>query len=689
MLARASPKKIFLALAAAALLFAGSRYIEAAGGGHGQWLPGLLGVVPAVIWIRKRRASTASGGLLRLAAGKGSTGLADAPRFATTAARQQEALCALADLDRAILSSASTERVIQVLLKRAPPVIGCDVIAVTMLPTDAQPQVRTLVARTGCDAFEHRPDCTPASVQFLSSEPQGRWLDDARNHPLGEGVAAQGAKHVLLMPVFVDATMTAVLAIGVTGASRLTDEGHTYACDFAARLGVALTASTHRENHYLEGHFDSLTGLPNRRSLTQRLVTEISRAQRDDLRLALIFINLDEFKKVNDCAGYSGGDEVLREAAVRLKSCLREQDILARYGADEFLALLPTIPAGVNAGKVAEKLGAALSAPFVVDGEEYHLGASVGVSLYPDDGRDAPRLLHNADVAMSRAKAGGAGRIMFYEERINTEVATRAALERDLRQAVSLKQLTVAYQPMLDLRSGKVVGAEALLRWQHPQRGAVGPAEFIAIAEQSNLIEQMGDFVRETVCRQYQSWVASGVAPSRISLNVSSREISHPDFLERIENVLRATGMRPFYLELEITESLLVESSSRALSTLERLHAKGVRIAIDDFGTGYSSLAYLRHMPFDVLKIDRAFVRDIGENEASDSIVSAIVAIAHGLGKELVAEGVETEAQREALEKKGVEIGQGYLWSKATPPQQYADFSRAWTSALPAICHAA
>jgi diguanylate cyclase (GGDEF)-like protein len=675
MFARVSSKSLLalaiVAVALGAFQLAGAREAYP----HWAWLALPLVLLPALYSMRSARS--------------GAPAADDAARLTGIAARQHEALSALAEIDRAVLSSASTERVIQSLLRKAPPVIGCDVFAVTMLPTDAQPQARTLVVRAGGDALEHRPGCDLASVQSLSSDPHGRWLEHAQSHGIGSCLAAEGARHVLLIPVFVDALMTAVLAIGMTDAAGLTDEGRTYAADFAARLGVALTASTHRENHYLEGHYDSLTGLPNRRHLTERLTTEISRAQRDGLRLALVFINLDEFKKVNDSAGYGGGDAVLREASARLKGCLREQDVLARYGADEFLALLPGIAADFNAGKVAEKLSAVLSEPFPLSGEEYHLGASIGVSLYPDDGRDAAKLLHSADVAMSRAKAGGAGRIMFFEERINSEVASRAALERDLRQAVHQQQLTVEYQPMIDLRNGKVVGAEALLRWRHPQRGLVTPAEFIAIAEQSSLIEQMGDFVRHTVCRQYQSWLASGVAPSRISLNVSGREISRPDFVEHIEALLRDTGMRPFCLELEITETLLVDNSSRALSTLKRLHEKGVRIAIDDFGTGYSSLAYLRHMPFDVLKIDRAFVADIGKNQESDSIVAAIVAIARSLGKELVAEGVETEQQRAALAQKGVEIGQGFLWSKSTSPEQYARLSRASAcAALPAY-HAA
>jgi diguanylate cyclase (GGDEF)-like protein len=663
MFARVSSKSLLAIAIVAAVLgafqLAGARDASA----HWAWL-----ILPLVLLAALRSVRRAQ---------PGSPVVAADPEVARIAARQHEALSALAEIDRAVLSSASTERIIQALLRKAPPVIGCDVFAVTMMPADAQPQPRTLVVRAGGEAIEHRPQCDLASVQSLSSEPQGRWLENVASHPIGSCMAAQGARHVLLIPVFVDAVMTAVVAIGVSRASALSDEGRTYAADFAARLGVALTASTHRENHYLEGHYDSLTRLPNRRSLTERLTTEISRAQRDSLRLALVFINLDEFKKVNDAAGYGGGDAVLREAAARLKACLREQDFLARYGADEFLAVLPGIAADFNAGRVAEKLSAVLCEPFALGGEEYHLGASIGVSLYPEDGRDAAKLLHSADVAMSRAKTGGAGRIMFFEERINSEVASRAALERDLRQAVHQHQLTVEYQPMMNISSGKVVGAEALLRWRHPQRGVVTPGEFIAIAEQSSLIEQMGDFVRQTVCRQYQSWVESGVAPSRISLNVSSREISRPDFVEHIEALLRETGMRPFCLELEITETLLVDNSSRALKTLKRLHEKGVRIAIDDFGTGYSSLAYLRHMPFDVLKIDRAFVAELGKNQESDSIVAAIVAIARSLGKELVAEGVETEQQRAALAQKGVEIGQGFLWSKATSPERYADMSRA------------
>jgi EAL domain-containing protein (putative c-di-GMP-specific phosphodiesterase class I) len=260
-------------------------------------------------------------------------------------------------------------------------------------------------------------------------------------------------------------------------------------------------------------------------------------------------------------------------------------------------------------------------------------------------------------------------------------VLSRASFERDLKQAIRQEQLSVVYQPLINLADGSIVGAEALVRWNHPERGLVPPNEFIPIAEQSALIEHIGEYVRHTVCQQYGMWLARAVAPTRVSLNVSTREITRPDFTERIDRLLRDTAMRPFCLELEVTESMLVDTSSRALETLKYLHDKGVRIAIDDFGTGYSSLAYLSRLPFDVLKIDRAFVKELGRSDEADSIISAIVAMAHSLGKEVVAEGVETEDQRMLLAEKGVEVGQGYLWSKALSAGQYAELAAAWADA--------
>jgi EAL domain-containing protein (putative c-di-GMP-specific phosphodiesterase class I) len=281
---------------------------------------------------------------------------------------------------------------------------------------------------------------------------------------------------------------------------------------------------------------------------------------------------------------------------------------------------------------------------------------------------------------MSRAKANGRRQYVFFEEKMTAQVLSRNSMERELRQALANNEIQVYYQPQVDLRSGKINAAEALVRWKHPKRGFVRPDEFIAIAEKSDLIAELDQYVRQTACTQYRVWEAAGIAPDRLSVNVSSREIKKKDFVEQIETVLRVTGMRPFCLELEITESLLVDHSVKVLDALKCLNEKGVRIAIDDFGTGYSSMAYLKRLPFDILKVDRAFVKDIGTADGSEAIISAILGMAHSLGKEVVAEGVETEAQRVFLALKGCEVGQGFLWSKAVPAEEFADLQRAWVA---------
>ena len=566
------------------------------------------------------------------------------------------------------------------MLRNAPGIIDCDVLAVTLLPTEAQPQARTLLvspARSNERGTELATIDTE-SIQFLAMESDGCWVNDAVTHTFLVPLTTRGAKRMLLLPVFLDGKLAAVLSVGLGTRDTLSEEEQNYARDFADRLGVALTAATRDENLYIEGHYDPLTALPNRRFLKERVSEEIARAQREGRQIALLYIDLDEFKTVNDLVGHSGGDEVLEQAARRLKRGLREEDVLARFGGDEFVALLPGIAAGVDAGQVAEKLIATLAKPYMIGGNEYHLGASVGISVYPGDGQTVDHLLRNADFAMSRAKSNGRRQYVFFEERMTAQVMSRNTIERDLRHAIAHDELVVHYQPQVDLRSGKMTAIEALVRWQHPKRGFVRPDEFIGIAEKSDLIEQLGKFVRKTACAQYRVWEVAGIAPSRISVNVSSREIKKKDFVEQIETVLRETGMRPFCLELEITETLLVDHSATVLETLQCLNEKGVRIAIDDFGTGYSSMAYLKRLPFDILKVDRAFVKDIGTADGSEAIINAIIGMAHSLGKEVVAEGVETEAQRLFLALKGCEVGQGFLWSKAVPADEFDGLNRAW-----------
>ena len=604
--------------------------------------------------------------------------------LAARAERQALALSALAEIDRAILSRAETYRIMHTVLGDVRAVISCDVLSITLLGDDTRPQA-DMVISTAAGVCEDRCDLDPATLQFLTSHPDGWVTEPCADYPFLTPLAALGAKYLLLLPVFLDANVAAVLSVGLTGQRALSDEQRTYARDFADRFGVAITAGSRNSGLHVEGRYDALTALPNRRFMTQRLAQEISRAQREESRFAVLFVGLDRFKRVNESAGHSGGDAVLQEAARRMKLNLREQDIIARSSGDQFVALLPSIPDTVGPGKTAAKLIAVLSQPFLTGEQTHELGASIGICIYPDDGRNADKLLHSAELAMARAKRVGRGQYVFFEEEVDARISERVTLERDLRLAIGDNQLVVMYQPQIDLRTGKVAAVEALLRWQHPQRGLVQPGDFIGVAEQSTLIERIGEHVRQSVCEQYRRWAAIGLAPQRISVNVSTREILRKDFADNIERLLQETGVRPFALELEITESMLVEDSVHVLSMLKRLHDRGVRIAIDDFGTGYSCLGYLKQFPFDVLKIDRTFVSGIGTGDGSDAIFSAIVAMAHSLGKEVVAEGVETEQQHRFVAHNGCDVGQGYLWSRPTSADDLTQYARTLIPRIPAF----
>ena len=605
-----------------------------------------------------------------------------APAIAPPQQRQLKAMAVMAGIDRAILSRAHAGRLVDLVLDGAPEAIGCDVAAITLLERHETTQARTFVVAVGApkDRTAHRSELDGAVRRMLAREPDGCLVEAGAAAPFLKILAARGAHNVLVLPVFVDAGLTAVLSAGFAAGTLPDATTRLLARDFADRLGVALTAAAHESDLYRQVNYDPTTALPNQRLLRERLAQEIARAQREASEFALMFVDLDQFKKVNDVGGHQAGDTVLEQAARRMMRCLRAEDVLARFGGDEFVVLLPAIAKGTNAARVAEKLVATLSEPYVTAGQEHFLGASIGISVFPQDGRTSEKLMRNADFAMYRAKTEGRGRYVFFDEGMNTRVLDRAGLDRDLRTALANGELTLAYQPQIDLATGRVTGAEALARWQHPQRGAIPPDVFIEIAEQSNLIEAIGQFVRETACAQYLAWQARGLVLPRIALNVSSREVRRADFVEQIQALLAAHGMRPLSLELEITESLLLDSADSVIATLRTLHEMGVRLAIDDFGTGYSSMAYLKNLPFDVLKIDRSFVKDLGTRDGSEAIVTAILGVARGLGKDVVAEGIETEEQRAFLFREGCEAAQGYLWSRPLAPEAFETMLRGWVA---------
>lgn len=415
-------------------------------------------------------------------------------------------------------------------------------------------------------------------------------------------------------------------------------------------------------------HHDELTGLPNRRLLNVRLEHILARAIRDGDEGAVIFVDLDRFKLVNDSLGHGAGDELLTLAAWRIKNNLRTSDFLARFGGDEFTVLLERTTRD-GAARVAANLIEQLSEPFFLSsGEEISIGASIGICLFPKDSTSPQQLLQHADAALYQAKAAGKSTCKFYSSDLTTLANTRLSLESQLRRALNRQEFVVHYQPLVSLQDRRVFGFEALIRWQDPDRGLIAPCDFLPIAEETGLIVPIGQWVMEQACAQMKSWLDAGYQLDALAVNISARQFNRPDFATSVAKALQQSGLEPSCLELEITEGTLMANDAAALATLEALKALGVRLAVDDFGTGYSSLAYLKKLPVDKLKIDRSFVTDIGSDPASAAIVSAIIGLARCLGLSVLAEGIQTEQQRETLLASGCSEGQGFLFARPLSP---------------------
>jgi diguanylate cyclase (GGDEF)-like protein/PAS domain S-box-containing protein len=416
-------------------------------------------------------------------------------------------------------------------------------------------------------------------------------------------------------------------------------------------------------------HHDNLTGLPNRLHLSVVLEQDLASARREQTGLALMFIDLDRFKLINDTLGHNIGDLLLIEAARRLQACVRESDIVARLGGDEFVVVLTGIEVALDAASVAHKILQTLGQPYTIEGNILHSTPSIGISSFPTDGSDAESLMKHADTAMYHAKEQGRNNVQFFSAAMNAAADERMVLERELRQALIEGQFELFYQPKVRTVDGTLYGVEALIRWRHPDRGIVSPDTFIPIAEEAGLIEAIGAWVLDEACRQLASWKAAGLCAIQMAVNLSAHQLRSPDLANQVMTCIQRYGILEGELELEITESVAMTNPERAIVQLQALRALGVHLAIDDFGTGYSSLAYLKMLPIQTIKLDRAFVRDI-ETDANDAAISAAtIALAHSLGLAVVAEGVETEAQSAFLSGHNCDLLQGYLYGKPEPAQ--------------------
>ena len=437
-------------------------------------------------------------------------------------------------------------------------------------------------------------------------------------------------------------------------------------------VDLSQNKQTQEKLNHLAYH-DALTDLPNQVLFKDRLKQAIALSRRNDQMQAVLLLNLDRFKTINDSLGYTAGDRLLQSVAQRLTSCVRESDTVARFGGDEFAVLLTQIPRTQDAANVARAIKQALDQAFLFEDQEIFVSSSIGISMYPQDGRDTAGLLKTAGVALDRAKVQGGNNFHFYTAGGTTRALKQLVLESNIRPGLERAEFFVQYQPQVDVRGFQLVGMEALVRWQHPGLGLLHPCEFISIAEETGLIISLGDFVMRTACAQNKTWQDKGLKSMRMSVNFSARHFQQPTFIADVAQILKETNLDPRWLELELTESSIMRDPEEAIEKLHELKLMGISVAIDDFGTGYSSLNYLKRFPIDTLKIDKSFVSDVCRDPHDTAIVRAIINLGHALDLTVVAEGVETKEQLQYLSALECDVVQGFLFSKSLSAKAFEE----------------
>ena len=576
--------------------------------------------------------------------------------------RQFVALNTLAKIDRLILSSGDVEHVLQAALEQTRAILPCNAAGILLLDPES-PELGHLHFLSHDDdqanATQSRVPTAEEDRKRIQRHPRGKFLRVSKLQLLSS-FSGMGLGHVLIFPIATNQALRGALIFGFEKPSTRAKVGWQAGQDLADRLAVAMSASEREAILFAQAHFDPLTGLPNRQLCRDRLHQALAQARRNEQELAVLFLDLDSFKTINDSMGHSAGDVLLKEVSARLLACVRDTDTVARLGGDEFVVILPQVAGSTEIDAVAQKIMAALQRPLEIQGKSVFVTTSIGVTIYPTDGNTVESLLRKADAAMYDAKSAGRARYVYFTNEIEERTTERLSLETDLRTALESGQLQLRYQPQLELANDDVYCAEVLARWLHPKRGLLSPSLFIPIVEDMGLIDRIGDWVLSSSIKQLKQWQNNCLPLNRISVNVSARQLRQEHFCERVMDIMRAYEMPARCLELEITESIFLEDMERSNERLRVLRDAGVRISIDDFGTGYSSFGYLRDLQFDSVKIDRAFIRDLPDDRAM-AITKAIVAVAQTLGKSVTAEGVENESQLAALRSLGVNTVQGFL----------------------------
>ena len=597
---------------------------------------------------------------------------------------RMRAMASLNEIDRMLLESSELESCLDRLLDRVCSITGSEAAMLALLDPDASDHGRAYLAASGTHAPVCRISLDALMLSQLCQERSGLTVMrfEAGRHSLLLPLQECGSEFYWVWPVLSQETLVAVLAVGYRTAPQVAAEVASYGTECASRIGVALSNNARGEQLYRQAHFDPLTTLPNRLLFRDRLSQELANAAEGRQRGALLYIDLDHFKKVNDTVGHSAGDQMLQLVAQRLRACVKEGDTVARLGGDEFTIILRGVATAEGAQRVGARIIETLQEAVNIGGRDYYVRASIGITMFPDDGTELDELMRNADLAMYRAKEDGRSRVVFYHRTMQRMPALAA--ESGLYRALQRREFALYYQPQYSLVDGSLAGLEALLRWQPPREAMRYPGEFVPAAEQSGLIVDIGAWVLEAACAQLAEWNAAGIAPPRLALNVSVHQLRQADFPKLVRTALERAGIAPEMLEIELTESVFADEDGRA--SLRRLAALGVRLSLDDFGTGYSSLGYLRVHPVHAIKIDRSFIEEVANNVTAATLAETMITMAHALGKEVVAEGVETMEQLEFLRQRGCDYAQGFYFAR---PAAVADITALLrgrqTAAIPAL----
>jgi diguanylate cyclase (GGDEF)-like protein len=579
----------------------------------------------------------------------------------------------LSSIDQVILSGADMALIVELVLRHIVESVHCRRAMITVLGDDPNGNALTAAMSRGHPVTrQSEVKVGEASLRWLGDNGDGIQLSDAvLGGPYAPFIALD-TPHTFVLPIRADGKVAAVVSIMTMGGLELDEVQMGHVRDLASRLAVALEAVSRSERLRRKAYFDDLTGLPNRDFCFARLDRAIKQAKHLGSAVAVMFIDLDGFKAINDSLGHIAGDELIRQAAYRLADSVGESGTVGRLGGDEFAVVLPFPVNAADPVELSKRLIATLAKPFMIGASEIHVTASIGVARFPNDGDSRAELLRKADTAMYRAKEAGRGRSVDYSNTMGVKVDERLRIESELRRALENGEFLIYYQPQMDMRTGQIVSAEALLRWLHPEDGMILPEKFVPIAEDAGYIPVLGKWVLANACEQLAHWRDQGLELPRVSVNVSARQFRHHDFIDVVESCLLTLLADAKSLEIELTESVFVDDLHNARETLERLKATGVYIAIDDFGTGYSSLGYLKHLTFDAVKVDQSFIHELPEDRKSEAIIRAVLAMCHTLDKVVVAEGIETDSQFHYLRKAGVDIGQGFRIGRPMPADQFA-----------------